>query len=47
LESKISGKRPIGKQRKRWINAVEIDIREVFNVRKWKKESVTQTSVAL
>jgi hypothetical protein len=32
-ECTIVGKRPVGKPRKRWVNAVEIDSREVLKVR--------------
>jgi hypothetical protein len=39
LESNFIGKRPVGKPRKRWINAVEIDRREILKVRNWKRES--------
>jgi hypothetical protein len=34
------GKRSVGKPRKRLINAVEIDSREILKVRKWKRESL-------
>jgi hypothetical protein len=36
------GKRPVCKARKRWINAVEIDSREILKVRNWnwKRESL-------
>jgi hypothetical protein len=40
LESNSFGKRPVGKPRKRWINAVEIDSREILKVRNWKRESL-------
>jgi hypothetical protein len=40
LESFFLGKRPVGKPRKRWINAVEIDSKEIFKVRNWKRESL-------
>jgi hypothetical protein len=39
LESNFIGKRPIDKPRKRWINAVEIDSKEILKVRNWKRES--------
>jgi hypothetical protein len=32
LESNFIGKRPIGRPRKRWINAVKIDRRETLKV---------------
>jgi hypothetical protein len=38
LESIFIGKRPVGKPRKRWINAVEIDSREILKVRNGKRE---------
>jgi hypothetical protein len=40
LECNIIGKTPVGKPRKRWVNAVEIDNREILKVRNWKRESV-------
>jgi hypothetical protein len=40
LESIFIGKRPVGKPRQRWINAVEIDSREILKVRNWKRESL-------
>jgi hypothetical protein len=40
LESNFIGKRPVGKPRKRWVNAVEIDSREILKVRNWKRESL-------
>jgi hypothetical protein len=30
---------PVGKPRNRWINAVEIDSKEILKVRNWKRES--------
>jgi hypothetical protein len=39
LESNFIGKRPVGKPRKRWINAVEIDSKEILKLRNWKRES--------
>jgi hypothetical protein len=42
LESNFIGKRPVGKPRKRWINAVEIDSREILKVRNWKRESLNR-----
>jgi hypothetical protein len=39
LESYIIGKGPVGKPRKRWVNAVEIDNRG-FESEDWKKGSV-------
>jgi hypothetical protein len=39
LESNFIGKRPVGKPRKRWINAVEMDSKETLKVRNWKRES--------
>jgi hypothetical protein len=39
LESNFIGKRPVGKPRKRGINAVEIDSKEILKVRNWKRES--------
>jgi hypothetical protein len=39
LESNIIGKRPVGKPRKIWVNAMEIDSREILKVRNWKRES--------
>jgi hypothetical protein len=38
MESNIIGKRPIGKPRKRSVNAVEIDSKEILRVRNWKRE---------
>jgi hypothetical protein len=38
LESIFVGKRPVDKPRKRWINAVEIDSREILKVRNWERE---------
>jgi hypothetical protein len=43
LTKKDSGKqhywkRPVGKSRKRWVNAVEIDSREILKVRNWNRE---------
>jgi aldehyde:ferredoxin oxidoreductase len=40
LENNFIGKRPVGKTRKRWINAVETDSREILKVRNWKRESL-------
>jgi hypothetical protein len=40
LESNIIGKRPVGKPRKRWVNAAEINSREILKVRNWKRESI-------
>jgi hypothetical protein len=40
LESKIIGKRPVGKPKKRLVNAVGIDSREILKVRNWKRESL-------
>jgi hypothetical protein len=40
LESSIIGKRPIGKPRKRWENAVETDSGEVIEVRIWKRKYI-------
>jgi hypothetical protein len=40
LESNINGKRPVGQPRKIWVNAVEIENREISNVRIWKRESL-------
>jgi hypothetical protein len=40
LKSIFIGKRPVGEPKKRWINAVEIDSREILKVRKWKRESL-------
>jgi hypothetical protein len=39
LESNFIGKRLVGKPRKRWINEVETDSREILKVRNWKRES--------
>jgi hypothetical protein len=38
LECNFIGKRPVGKPRERWINAVEIDSKEMLKVRNWKRE---------
>jgi hypothetical protein len=38
-KSNFIGKRHVGKPRKRWINAVEIDRKEILKVRNWKRES--------
>jgi hypothetical protein len=40
LESNIIGKRPIGKRRKRRVNAVEIENTELLKVRNWKRGSL-------
>jgi hypothetical protein len=40
LESSSIGKWPVGKSRKRWFNAVEIDNKEILNMRNWKREPV-------
>jgi hypothetical protein len=40
LESNIIGKRTVGKPRKTWINAVEIDSKEILKVRNCKRESL-------
>jgi hypothetical protein len=40
LDSNIVGNRPVEKPRKRWVNAVEIDIREILKVRNWRRESL-------
>jgi hypothetical protein len=40
LESNIIGKRPVGKPSKRWVNAVEIDIRDILKTRKCKGEYI-------
>jgi hypothetical protein len=40
LGSNIIGRRPVGKPRKRWVNAVELDSREIWEVRNWKRESL-------
>jgi hypothetical protein len=40
LKSNITGKRPVGKQRKRWVNAVEIDSRVILKLRNWRGESL-------
>jgi hypothetical protein len=39
-ESNIIGKRLSGKPRKRCVNAVEIDSREILKVRNWKRETL-------
>jgi hypothetical protein len=39
LESSFIGKRPVDKPRKRWINAVKIDSKEILKVINWKRES--------
>jgi hypothetical protein len=39
LESNLIGKKPVGKPRKIWINAVEIDSKDILKVRNWKRES--------
>jgi hypothetical protein len=38
VEENIIGKRPVGKPRKRWVNAMETDSREILNARNWKRE---------
>jgi hypothetical protein len=40
LESNIIGKRPLGKPRKRCINAVEIESGEILKLRKRKRGSL-------
>jgi hypothetical protein len=40
LDRNSIGKRPLGKPRRKWFNAVEIDSRENVKVRKWKTESL-------
>jgi hypothetical protein len=40
LESNFIGKRPVGKPRKRWINAVEIDSKEILKVKNWIREAL-------
>jgi hypothetical protein len=40
LERIFVGKRPVDKPRKRWINAMETDSREIFKVRNSKRESL-------
>jgi hypothetical protein len=40
LESNIIGKRLLGKPRKRWVNAVKTDSREILKVRNWEIESL-------
>jgi hypothetical protein len=42
LERHFIGKRPVGKPRERWINAVEIDSREILIVRNWKREALNR-----
>jgi hypothetical protein len=37
LESNITGKRPVGKPKKRWVKALEIDSTEILKVRNWRK----------
>jgi hypothetical protein len=39
LESNNIGKRPLGKPSKRWVNAVEIDNREILKMN-WKREYI-------
>lgn len=39
LKITITWNRPLGKRTKRWVNAVELDIREILKVRNWKTES--------
>jgi hypothetical protein len=40
LERNITGKRLVGKPRKRWVNAVETDSGDILEVRKWKRKSL-------
>jgi hypothetical protein len=40
LGSIIIGKRLVGNPTKRWVNAVEMDSREILKVRNWKRESL-------
>jgi hypothetical protein len=40
LGSNAIGKRSVGKPRKRWVNAVDIDSREILEVRNRKRESL-------
>jgi hypothetical protein len=37
LESNVIGKRHIGKPKKRWASALEIDSREIFKAENWKE----------
>jgi hypothetical protein len=45
LESNFIGKRPVGKPRKRRINAMETDSREILKVINWKKRISTDRQV--
>jgi cell division protein FtsB len=40
LKSEFTGKKPVGKSRRRWVNAVEIDSRVILKVRTWRRESL-------
>jgi hypothetical protein len=37
LHTTIAGRRRVGKPRKRWIDAVEEDAKELMGVRNWKR----------
>jgi hypothetical protein len=37
LYDKISGKRPAGKHKSRWIEAVDEDARKILSIRNWKR----------
>jgi hypothetical protein len=39
LESNNNGKMSVGKPRKKWVNAVEIESRKILKVSNWKRES--------
>jgi hypothetical protein len=40
LESNIIGKRPVGYPSRRWVNAVEVDSREILKAKNWERESL-------
>jgi hypothetical protein len=39
-ESNIIGKRPGGKTRERWVNAIDTESKEILKVSNWKRESL-------
>jgi hypothetical protein len=38
--SNIIGKSPVGNLRRRWINAMEMDCREIWAMKNWKREAL-------
>ena len=34
------GKRPVGRPRNRWIDAVEEDVKKILGVRNWKRKTM-------